>query len=216
MKMLWNFQIYFSFMLNTFIGGLTVTTSRTFIAVDFPNQVIEKINKLQKSLNGSASSIIRWIKPENIHLTLKFLGEVELEKVQIIEKNLDIIANEIEPFHLNLERIGAFPNWGHPRIVWIGIEKSEPLYLLVKEIEKKMVVLGCQREIKPFSPHLTIGRVRDNVSLEDLQMLEIKCHTLSRIEDQIMITKIHLYKSDLHPLGPVYTLLHSSSFKATI
>lgn len=190
-------------------------TLRTFIAIDFPNQVIEKINKIQKTLNGSTSSVIRWIKPENIHMTLKFLGEVELEKVQIIGNNLDIIASEMVPFHLNLERIGAFPNWGHLKIVWIGIEKSEPFLLLAKEIEKNMRNLGCQREIKPFSPHLTIGRVRDNVSLEDIQMLEIKCRTLSRIEDQIMITKIHLYKSDLHPLGPVYTSLHSSSFKAT-
>ena len=193
-----------------------MNTSRTFIAVDFPNQVIEKINKLQKSLNGSASSIIRWMKPENIHLTLKFLGEVELAKVQIIEKNLDIIANEIKPFHLNLEEIGAFPNWGHPRIVWIGIEKSEPLLLLAKEIEENMRNLGCPSEVKPFSPHLTIGRVRDNVSLEDIQMLENKCRVHTIIVDQIMITKIHLYKSDLHTFGPVYTLLYSSSFKAPI
>lgn len=193
-----------------------MNTSRTFIAFDFPNQVIEKINKLQKSLSGSASLRIRWIKPENIHLTLKFLGEVELVRIQIIEKTLDIIANEIEPFHLNLEGIGAFPNWRLPRIVWIGIEKSEPLLLLAKKIEENLRNLGCQSEAKPFSPHLTIGRVRDNSSFEDSQMLENKCRIFTGIVDQILITKIHVYKSDLHSFGPVYTLLHSSSFKATL
>jgi 2'-5' RNA ligase len=193
-----------------------LTTSRTFIAVDFPTQVIEKINGLQKTLYGSALSAIRWIKPENIHMTLKFLGEVELAKIQIIENYLNIIANEIQPFHINLDGIGAFPNWGHPRIIWISIEKSEPLLLLAKMIEENMRNLGFQKEIRPFSPHLTIGRIRDNVFLEDLQILEIKCRTLSRIENHIRITNIQLYKSDLYPLGPVYTLLHSSAFKAII
>ena len=193
-----------------------MTTSRTFIAVDFPNQVIEKINKLQKSLNSSALPIVRWTKPENLHLTLKFLGEIELARIQIIENIFDKIADEIEPFHLNLEGIGAFPNWGHPLIVWIGIEKSEPLYLLAKEIEKSMAVLGCQREIKPFSPHLTIGRIKENISSEDIQKFKKGCPINTNIVDQIMVTKIHLYKSDLHSFGPVYSLLHSSSFKATI
>jgi 2'-5' RNA ligase len=193
-----------------------MASSRIFIAVNFPNQVIKKIYKLQKSLINSTSSIIRWIKLENIHVTLKFLGEVELTKVQIIEKYLDSIANEIQPFHLNLGGIRAFPNWRHPRIVCIEIEKSEPILLLAKMIEENISTLNYQKEIRSFSPHLTIGRIRENASYEDIQMLEINSSTFSRIEDQIMITKIQLYKSDLYPSGPVYTLLHTSTFKATL
>jgi len=192
-----------------------MTSFRTFIAIDFPDTVIDKIKILQKSINGSYLSIIRWTKPDNIHLTLKFLGEVELEKIQLIEKSLDAIANKTEPFNLNLAEIGAFPNWGHPRIIWIGLENSEPLLSVAKEIEENLDKLGFQREIKPFSPHLTIGRVRDKTSYKDIQMLENKCRTITRIKDRILIDNFYMYKSDLQPFGPVYTLLHSSSFKST-
>jgi len=193
-----------------------MTSLRTFIAIDFPKEVIKQIVAIQKSLNDSISSVVRWTTSENTHLTLKFLGEIESAKELIIEKTLDDITNEINPFYLNLKGIGVFPNWHRPRIVWIGIEKSQPLYLLAKLIEEKMFTLGCQKEIKPFSPHLTIGRVRDNISNEDIQVLEKRCliHTINI--DRILISQIHLYKSDLHSFGPIYTLLNSSSFKATL
>ena len=190
-----------------------MTTFRTFIALDFPCPVLDKIKKIQKSIDSSYSSIIRWTKPENIHLTLKFLGEVKIEKIQTIEKSLDSIANKMEPFKIDLSEIGAFPNWGHPRIIWIGLEKSEPLLLLAKEIEENMNEIGFEREIRPFSPHLTIGRVRDDTSFKDFQMMENKCRTFTRIEDRIPINNIYIYKSDLQPFGPIYSLLHSSPFK---
>ena len=191
-------------------------TIRTFISIDFPEQAIKVIGDIQKSLNNAIPTIVRWIKSENMHLTLKFLGNVQLQKIHVIEIALDKIALEIEPFHLNLEGIGAFPNWGHPRIIWIGVGKPELVHGLAEQIEEKMVALDCQKEIKSFSPHLTIGRVREHISSEDIQMLEKRTRINTTFVDQIMVTGIHLYKSDLHPSGPVYTLLHSSPFKRVL
>jgi RNA 2',3'-cyclic 3'-phosphodiesterase len=190
-------------------------TLRTFLAIDFPSHIIEKINGIQKSLNNLGPTNIRWVKPENIHLTLKFLGNIELSRIQQIKNDMDAISNEYQPFHIKLKGIGAFPHWRQPRIIWIGIEKSEILILLANKLEMKMRALGCQREIRPFSPHLTIGRFRDNTSPEGFQRLEIECRTTKRIDDQIEVSNFCLYKSDLHAFGPEYTLLYSSSFKTT-
>jgi 2'-5' RNA ligase len=192
-----------------------MNTYRSFIAADFPNQVIEKIRKIQESLKDDNPSVVHWTNPENIHLTLKFLGEIELEKVRKIKDNLDIIANETKPFGLKLEGIGSFPNWRNPRIVWIGVEKSESLHLLVRQIEANMRNLGCASEIKSFSPHLTIGRVRENSRQEAIQILEKKCSSFATITGISQITKIHLYKSDLYHSGPVYELIHTSMFIPT-
>jgi 2'-5' RNA ligase len=187
-------------------------TLRTFLAIDFPSHIIEKINRIQKSLNKLGSSNIRWVKPENIHLTLKFLGEIELSRIQQIKNDMDVISNEYQPFHIKLKGIGAFPHWRQPRIIWIGIDKSETLILLANQLEMNMRSLGCQHEKRPFSPHLTIGRFRDNTSPEVFQRLEIECRTTARIDDQIMISNFCLYKSDLRSFGPEYALLYSSSF----
>jgi 2'-5' RNA ligase len=190
-------------------------TYRSFIAVDFPNCIIEKIGLNQESLKEGFPSFVHWTRPENIHLTLKFLGEIDIEMVRRIEKSLDILANISKPFSLELDGIGVFPNWKNPRIIWIGFNKSEYLLSLVRQIETQMNNLGCQREEKPFSPHLTIGRVRDNAKPEDIRILENKCCSFARIAGSTQITEIHLYKSDLFHSGPVYTLLHSSIFKAS-
>ncbi len=133
-----------------------------------------------------------------------------MEKVRRIKDNLDIIAIETKPFGLKLEGIGSFPNWRNPRIVWIGVEKSESLHLLVRQIETNMRNLGCASEIKSFSPHLTIGRVRENSRQEAIQILEKKCSSFAAITGSTQITEIHLYKSDLYRSGPVYELIHTS------
>ncbi len=191
-------------------------TIRSFISIDFPEQAIKMIRETQKSLNNAIPPIVRWVKSENIHLTLKFLGNVQLQKIRVIEAALDQIANEIEPFPLILEGIGSFPNWEHPRIIWIGIVKSELVRSLAELIEAKMVALDCEKETKSFSPHLTIGRVREHISPEDIQMLEKRTWINTIFVDKIKITGIHLYKSDLHASGPIYTLLHFSPFKRVL
>jgi 2'-5' RNA ligase len=189
-----------------------LNTYRLFIAADFPNQVIEKIKIIQESLKEGNPTVVHWTNPENIHLTLKFLGETKLEKAQSIKDNLDNIAIETKPFGLKLEGIGSFPNWRNPRIVWIGVEKSESLHLLVRQIEANMKNLGCASEIKSFSPHLTIGRVRENSRQEAIQILEKKCVSFATIMGITQITEIHLYKSDLYRSGPVYESIHTSMF----
>ena len=189
---------------------------RSFIAADFPDRIIEKIGLIQKSLKEDIPSFVNWTNLDNIHLTLKFLGEIKLEKIQGIEESLDNIAFDTKPFSLELGGIGAFPNWRNPRIIWVGFEKSESLNSLVRLIEASMSNLGCQKEVKPFSPHLTIGRIRDYFRKEDIQILEKKSCTLKRIADITQVSEIHLYKSDLFRLGPVYTLIHTSPFKTSL
>lgn len=181
---------------------------RTFIAVDFNNvEVVNNILTLQDRINDVGADV-KLVEKENLHITLKFLGEVSSSTITSIQKILSEIR--FKPFNVVVKDIGVFPSYGNIRVIWVGIEEgAEKLKSLQSEIEGKLVALGFKRE-KEFIPHLTIGRVKSGRNKDRL------INTLNEFKDFVfgrqLIDVIHLKKSTLTSKGPIYSNLYSVKF----
>jgi RNA 2',3'-cyclic 3'-phosphodiesterase len=192
-----------------------LTTVRTFVAVELPASIQQEILKQTARLHQSlGEDLVRWVPVENMHLTLKFLGDVPANHLDFLKQSLVQIAGSSAAFDLQVDGLGAFPNLKQPRVLWIGIQAGSNLHNIQKNIESAMDRLGYKKEERPFSPHLTLGRIRpatspsDNVKIRDaLQAIQ-----LGRI-GTARVNSVHLFKSDLSPAGSQYTKLFSSNFK---
>ena len=179
---------------------------RTFIAISIPKNIKDKIGIYEEPLKKQKVKI-SWVKPENIHITLKFLGEVEENKIPEIYEALKKCVSNKNPFEIEVIGTGGFPNLSRPRVIWVGLKKgSEELKILAKSIDNELEKLGFQKEKRGFSPHLTIGRVKSIYNIDKfvkkMNSIEFKGETFTAEEVSIM-------KSDLKPTGAVYTNLHT-------
>ncbi len=181
---------------------------RAFIAIDIPNSLKEKISGIQdrfRSLKGS----IGLVRPSNIHLTLKFLGNISEKQCSDIKRYLSESAKGILPFTLNVTEIGVFPNIRYPRVLWLGLEDgSGRLTLLHKNIEDNMFKLGFQPEGRRFTPHLTLGRIKSLKGKNQFIKL-IQSERDMRIDEIITVEKVNLMRSQLKPTGAVYSVIES-------
>jgi 2'-5' RNA ligase len=183
-----------------------VVMIRSFIAIDFPEETRSALEDVQERLKQSGAGV-RWVKPGSIHLTLKFLGNIQVAQVEDIAR---AVAREIQdqpPITLRPAGLGAFPSRRKPRVIWIGMEgEVQRLNGIQARLENALEPLGFDREKRPFRPHLTIGRVKDRRRLQSLidAMAELKIPEF----DSFDVTEIILYKSDLRPTGAIYTKLH--------
>ncbi len=186
-------------------------TIRVFIAVSFNQKLTRELRELQdqfKQLSLNAS----WVKPENIHLTLKFLGDVETNQVSKVFDPINKTALAFSSFNLRLSNLGIFPSWNRPQILSIGLDnKEEILKKLKKRLELELSNVGFPRDMKPFSPHLTLARLR-SPSNKNLLKKEIEKFSVP-LDHLIKISEIKLFKSSLAPKGAEYTKLFSSSLK---
>jgi 2'-5' RNA ligase len=133
---------------------------RTFICVEIPASVRERIANLQRELR-SIDAQVSWVRSENIHLTLKFLGDVERDRVAEVVESVRLAAEVIAPFEIEIGGAGCFPSPRNPRVLWVGFASvPDPLRQLHSRIEDLLARRGFAREEKKFSPHLTIGRIR--------------------------------------------------------
>jgi len=175
---------------------------RTFIAVDLPGQVKDRIEEIVLPLRPLSRSI-RWVRPEGLHLTLKFLGEIPEEQLPAIFTALETALCGRSSFHFRLSGLGGFPNLRRPRVLWIGIrEGGEPLRELAGAVEKALVPCGFPPEKRPFSPHLTIGRVR---SPRDLQAVLERLPDIEYASGPITAGTVKVMKSQLKPTGAEYS-----------
>ena len=181
---------------------------RSFIAIHLPDHTQHKIGQIIKNLEANVHAPVRWVHPHNIHLTLKFLGDVSPSNLQYLEDILRIRAGEFQPFTFSIGELGAFPNARQPRVIWIGIKAPDVLYQLQSYIETETLKLGYASEQRKFSPHLTLGRVSRNASLAEVRELS---EALVKIRvgeiDTVCADAIHLFRSDLKPGGAVYSSL---------
>jgi len=189
---------------------------RSFIAIDLPIQLLEQIIQLQKELIPATRDFVRWTRPENIHLTLKFLGDVDKEKLLQAKRLLDEIKFDHTPFILCMEGYGVFPNKKQPRIIWVGFEESQSILVLVSQINTKLQTLGIEPEIRPYKPHLTIGRVRQISNAYQNKVLDESLSSAKRIVNSFSVTEFKIYKSMLTPDGPKYTQLFGFKFSPII
>ena len=182
---------------------------RTFIAIELPQEIKSALSNIQAELK-QAHADVKWVKPENIHLTLKFLGEIDETLVEKICAILEGIARQNTPFNLSLSNLGAFPKLNYPRVIWIGVTNDQPVVKIAQEIEKEAVEIGLPRESRPFSSHITLGRVRSALNrgalIEKLIFLK-KNFPPSNLE--FKVHSLTLFKSTLTPSGPIYEIIHS-------
>jgi 2'-5' RNA ligase len=185
---------------------------RAFIAIDIPLHLQDAIEKQTSRLRQTlGNDLIRWIPAQNMHLTLKFLGDIASSHVEFLKQLLTREATQHSQFDFQIGGLGSFPNSRRPRILWVGLHAPANLTSLQKSIEAGTTRLGYEQEEHDFSPHLTIGRVRQNISPAEL--LKIRA-VLDNIQlgniGTARVDSIHLVKSELNPNGSVYTNLFSA------
>ncbi|MEK6753195.1 MAG: RNA 2',3'-cyclic phosphodiesterase [Chloroflexota bacterium] len=189
-----------------------MTLLRAFIAIELPDQLQNTLEKQTARLRQTlGNDLIRWIPTKNIHLTLKFIGDIAASHVDFLKQLLTQTADSHPQFTLQIGGIGSFPNSKRPRVLWAGIHAPAELTSLQKSIEAGTTRLGYEKEEKTFSPHLTLGRVRQNLNETTLQKIRITLGTIQLGNiDSTRVDSIHLYKSELHTSGSVYTKLFSA------
>jgi 2'-5' RNA ligase len=190
-----------------------MTTIRCFIAIPLTDKARTEITRLQEGLNEVVPNrTVRWTAPQNIHLTLHFLGDVSVDHLEAVGQASTDAAAGTQPFSLSLERLGCFPNTRRPRILWVGLSgKTELLVALQRELGEQLNrAIGFQPESRPYSPHLTIGRVKKGIPkprLRELgQFLEQEIQRVGQVAP-LPVDSIHFIRSDLKPDGPIYTTL---------
>ncbi|MEW6717716.1 MAG: RNA 2',3'-cyclic phosphodiesterase [Chloroflexota bacterium] len=185
---------------------------RAFIAVELSPILQDKLRHLSGELRQKLSDVpIRWIAVENIHLTLKFLGDVSVSNLDLLYKILQVEAAERSSFEISVGGMGAFPNSHRPRVVWVGVEAPAELNILHHNIEKETARLGYTSEKHRFSPHLTLGRVARNATPAHIAALrEVLQKSKVGFLGVTSVDAVHLFKSDLRPGGAVYTCLFSA------
>lgn len=188
---------------------------RTFIAVEIPSQVQKKIQEAVEPLRKElGSSLIRWVPTQNIHITLKFLGDVSPASVDQLTQILRTEVDSCSAFDMHVGRLGSFPSLKRPRVLFIGIQAPAELEALYHGIESACTKLGYESEKRGFSPHLTIGRVKQDASATDQQKIRrILAGTTIDSLGIARVNSVHLYKSDLKPTGSVYTQIFSAPLK---
>lgn len=185
---------------------------RLFIAVELDPKLREELAKLQKELKKSGADA-KWVAPDNIHLTLKFLGATPTDKIEAINNALQETAFLTPCLNATISQLGAFPRIESARIIWIGVNEGKTeLESLVGKIETRLFELGFPREEHPFAAHLTLARVRSPLNRQNLveKLKQTKFPALIQ-----PIAAIVLFKSTLTPKGPVYEALKRIKLKAS-
>lgn len=175
---------------------------RLFVAIELVEQVQSMLGDVQSALKRSCDGV-RWIQPALVHLTVKFLGEVPDSDVNQVADAVARAAVDATPFTMRLAGCGCFPPRGAVRIVWAGVEEaSGALLQCVEAVEAQLESCGFPKERKPFSPHITIGRVREDRSAGRIRSA-VEGHTLGPAQQPV--SSITLMSSVLSPKGPTYT-----------
>jgi 2'-5' RNA ligase len=189
---------------------------RSFVAIELPTEIQQAISRstapLQKVL---PRPLVRWVASLNVHLTLKFLGDVSPANLERLAETLRLEVITYPAFAMSVNKLGAFPNPRRPRVFWIGLEAPPTLLALQRGVEAVVARMGYPLEDRPFSPHLTIGRVSQNATAAELQKIRtaLEGATIGML-GIVQVNAIQIFKSDLQPSGPVYTPMYTLPLKS--
>jgi len=180
-------------------------TIRTFIAIELPESIVSSLKKIQEGLRSYGFKV-RWVKPENIHLTLKFLGDIHAGDTQKVGAAISESVREYAPFSLSAKGIGTFPGIKRPRVIWVGtVGQQNELSGLQKRLDHELAAVGFEKDKRPFKGHLTLGRVKRK--MDPRRLVEALKEFGGFESEPFMADEVVLFKSDLKPTGAVYTKL---------
>ncbi len=179
-------------------------TIRTFLAIDIEDQrIIRRITQIQ-SILANSGAILKFVKPQNMHMTIRFLGNIPQHMVNAIYDEMKHVS--LVPFDIEFGGLGAFPKLSYPRVVWIGIKKGAyELKNVFEQLEPRLRRLGFEPDTKGFSPHLTIARVKSG--RYKARLAEVILQNENNEFGEMKFECLKLKKSDLTPGGPIYTTL---------
>jgi 2'-5' RNA ligase len=189
---------------------------RSFIAIELPDELKLALTRLQERLKSGGQKSVKWVDSNSIHLTLKFLGNINIDMVGKIATTLTVAVRGVSPFRLELTGLGAFPGLNRIQVIWVGLGGDvEQLIKLQQRVESSVVPFGFTPESRPFTPHLTLARVRDEATAYDRQALA-KLITGTGLEAAYIIDvdSVHLMRSQLTRLGAIYSRLNSFRLQA--
>jgi 2'-5' RNA ligase len=186
----------------------TNSSVRLFIAIDLPSQVKTTLQRVQSSLRQHDLAV-RWVNPDNTHLTLKFLGEVQKSLIDALVEQITDVAARHQPIELQTDKLGVFPNHTRPRVVWLGLGGDLlALQRLQADVEQAVIPLGFAPEQRSFAPHLTLGRTIKDADKSRMQIIGqtvMRTHAPSPV--QFDVKEIVLMRSHLYSSGARYTTL---------
>ena len=182
------------------------TTIRSFLAIDPPEEIRREIGRIQNRLKKMVRGDVRWVRPESIHLTLKFFGDIRPEVIESLSAVTGRAAAEVGPFKLAIGGTGVFPDMNRPRVIWLGMDgEVEGLASFQMGLERALAEIGFPAEARSFRPHLTLGRIRSPKGPSGLAgaLEQAKTDAVATFT----ATGLCMFKSDLTPRGAVYTRL---------
>ncbi len=185
---------------------------RLFCALELPPELLAELAELQAQFKAATPrGSVRWTRPQGMHLTLKFYGDVAAERVPDLKAGLQRAAAAAAPIALTVQGLGVFPNPIQPQVLWAGLQGDlEPMARLATQVEAEGAALGFAPEKRPFVPHLTLGRVRANLRPADqVALMAFVEQTQQQPLGHLRADRLSLMASELRPMGAVYDKLFS-------
>ncbi len=194
---------------------MTIDWVRSFIAVELPDGLRLALGQLISRLRSRQQTYVKWVDPNSIHLTLKFLGDVDASRLDDIPKAMTEAVRGISPFHLEVKEMGVFPNPRRAQVAWIGLGGDlAQLTELQQCLEISLESLGYPAEARGFTPHLTLARLRNNAYPEErLEFGQLITGTKPELDYSFKVDSISLMKSQLTPQGAIYSRIGAVELK---
>ncbi|HZS46694.1 MAG TPA: RNA 2',3'-cyclic phosphodiesterase [Blastocatellia bacterium] len=182
---------------------------RAFIAIEIPSSIKKNLADVQSHLK-TAGADVSWTKPDNLHLTLKFLGEISDSQITIVRSAVNKICEKVSAFELEIGDIGVFPNPRRPRIIWAGVSGDLNAVLAIQStIDSELVSSGFATDAHPFNPHLTLGRIKTPKRTRELLAL---ADVFEIPKNNFRVDRIIVMRSQLNPTGSIYTPIEICRF----